>query len=638
MGSTLSSLNHYARLLHYAARHWAGWVLIIAVTLLSTGCAVLQPWPLKILVDHVLGQQPMPAELAHGAAYLPVTDNPLGLLTWVVLAGLGIFVLNGAVSVVLTWAWVRVGQRMVYDLADDLFARIQRRSLLFHSRNAVGDSMGRIMEDSWCLHTVVATLLFNPGYAVITIAGMVALMTRLNFELTMIALAVAPVMVWSSFLFGRSLKTAAKQQREAESRLQAHVQQTLAGFMVVQACAQEERESRRLRRFANAVIIAHQRSVVTTNFQKLGSGLCTSLGTAAVLWVGARLVFSGHLSIGSLLLFLSYLVALQTQMKAFTGMHSALQSAGASIDRVFEVLQPEQDVPDPPNAPALPPVRGHIRFENVTFGYEPDYPVLRDVSLEVQPGQTVAIVGPTGAGKSTLVSLVPRFFDPWQGRVTVDGHDLRQVRLRSVRSQASLVLQEPCLFYFTIAENNANGRHDDNRAEIEAAARAANAHDFIERLPEGYDTVLGERGTTLSGGERQRLAIARALLKDAPVLILDEPTSALDAKTERLLLEALERLKQGRTTFIIAHRLSTIRGADQIVVLKDGAIIETGTHAELLARNGLYSRLHRIQAGQRRRSFERRQARDRRRSSGPLPGEERRRGSRRESAERRHAR
>ena len=295
------------------------------------------------------------------------------------------------------------------------------------------------------------------------------------------------------------------------------------------------------------------------------------------------------------MIFVAYLASLQTQMKTFAGAYTALQTQRASIDRVLEVLDAPSEVADKPGVTPPETVRGHVQFDHVTFGYEPGRPVLRDVSFEVRPGQAIAIVGPTGAGKSTLVNLIPRFFDPSDGRVLLDGRDLRDLPLRYLREHVALVMQEPFLFPFTVAENIAFGRPDAPREEIEAAARAANAHSFIEKLPKSYDTPLGQRGATLSGGERQRLSIARALLKNAPILILDEPTSALDAETEQSVMQAIERLMRGRTTFIIAHRLSTVRRADVILVLKDGQVVETGTHDELLARGQGYARLYHTQ-------------------------------------------
>ncbi len=592
-------MKKYGLLLRYIGPYWRGYSLILAVTLLSIAFGLLQPWPMKILVDHVFGQEPLSDTLRHLLGLLPGTETPQGMLAWVALAGLGVFAVDSALDVILTISWIQVGQRMVYDLARDLFANIQRRSLLFHTRNSVGDSMSRITGDSWCAYTIVDALLFKPGYALITLITIIVVMVRLDAGLTLLALAVAPFMTGSSIFFGRPIRAIAQTRRAIESRIHSHVQQTLSGITVVQAFAREDEEHRRFREFTAAAIRVQQRSTVAGSIYNLASGLITTLGTAAILLVGGRHVLEGTLSVGGLLVFLAYLGTLQGQFAVLSGIYSTLQGASASVDRVLEVLGTGREVADRPGAAALPPVGGHVRFEGVVAGYEPGRPVLRGVTLEARPGETVAIVGATGAGKSTLVGLLPRFADPWRGRVTIDGHDLRDVRLRSLRDQVALVLQEPFLFPLTVAENIAYGRPAATRAEVEAAARAANAHPFIARLPDGYDTVVGERGATLSGGERQRLAIARALLKDAPILILDEPTSALDAATEALLLEALARLMAGRTTFIIAHRLSTIRDADRIVVLHDGRVAEAGSHHELLAQGGAYARLHHLQSGER---------------------------------------
>lgn len=574
-----------------------GWALIFVVSILGAVFGMLQPWPMKVLVDHILGDVPMSPALATIVSALPGAGSAYGLLAWVVAGGLVIFAVNSVVEVVSTVGWVRVGQRMVYDVGLDLFSHIQRRSLLFHTRSTVGDLLNRVMGDCWCVNSVVNSLILTPIQALTLVAGVTTVMAKMDIPLTLLSLSVAPFMAVISASLGKPIRTAAKHGREVQSRIQAHVQQTLSGIPVVQAFAQEDREHRRFLEFAGQAIQASQRVTLVTSVYNLGSGLIVTMGTALVLWVGAQRVIAGDLTVGGLLVFLAYLTSLQAQFKKLTNIYGTLQRTNASMDRVMEELETPLEIHDRPGAFELEKVEGAVQMREITFGHEPDRPTLKNVSLDVEPGQTLAIVGPTGAGKSTLVSLVPRFFDPWSGAVRVDGRDIRDVTVRSLRGQIGIVLQEPFLFRASIAENIALSRPGAARHEIEAAARDANAHPFIEQMPEGYDTMLGDRGATLSGGERQRLSIARALLRNAPILILDEPTSALDARTEALLLEALNRLMRRRTTLIIAHRLSTVRSADCIIVLDDGVIVERGSHEALLAREGRYAALYRSQFG-----------------------------------------
>jgi len=588
-------MHKYKHTVAYARPHWPLVLLLFLLTMVAAAATALQPLPLKLLADYVLDQAPLPPALASIFRAFSWQATPQTILCLAALGGLALFALTSLLDAVLTCAWTFAGRRMVYDLAQDLFARLQRRSLLFHSRNSVGDVLSRITGDSWCVYQVIDTLLFAPWHALLITLAMIFIMARMDLRLTLIALATAPLMAAVSLLAGKPLRAAAKLKREIESGLQSHVQQTLAGMPVVQAFAQEEREHHRFREFADASIRVQQRTVLIGSFNSLSSGLVTTVGSGLIVWLGALHVLDHRITVGTLIIFVFYLNNLQEQFKTLAGVYTTLQSLSANVDRVNAVLDAQPEVQDHPGAVPLPPVRGEVRIDAVTFGYEPGQPVLHEVSLEARPGQTIAIVGPTGAGKSTLVSLIPRFNDPWSGRVLIDGHDLREVQLKTVRGQVALMLQEPFLFPFSIAENIAYGSPEAKPPEIEAAARAANAHNFITRLPEGYQTVLGEYGATLSGGERQRLAIARALLKNAPILILDEPTSALDAETEHLLIEALVRLMKGRTTFIIAHRLSTIRRADLILVLQDGRVVERGTHDELLARGEHYAHLHKLQ-------------------------------------------
>jgi ATP-binding cassette subfamily B protein len=579
------------RLLRYALKYPGAWGLIILATLGGTALSALQPWPVQVLVDHVLKGLPMAPAVAKLAAWLPGAGTLSGQVGWIAVAGLVFFLAGNLLDTVMTISWLRAGQQTVYDLAADLFARLQRRSLVFHSRTRVGDLLGRVTADSWCVYRLIDALLLTPGQALVGIALMLAIMWRMDVRLTLVALAAAPVMAMSTYLLARKIRRSAKSRREIESQIQSHLQQALTGIAVVQAFAQEERELDRFTDLASAAVRFKQRNVLWTNVGSLWAGLVTTIGLAAVLLIGADDVLAGKLTVGRLLVFVAYLNGLHGRMRTLAGTSAGLQALSAESDRVLEVLDSEPEVRDRPGAKSIGPVRGDVRVEAVQFGYEPGNLVLHDVSLTAAAGQTIALVGPTGAGKSTLMGLLPRFFDPWQGRILLDGQDLRDIKLADLRRNVSLVLQEPFLFPLSIAQNIAYGRPGASIAEIEQAAIAANAAEFIEQLSDRYDTVIGERGATLSGGQRQRLAIARALLKDAPLLLMDEPTSSLDTVTEAQLLEALRRLRQGRTTFVIAHRLSTVREADQILVLESGRIVQRGTHAELIVQPGLYATL-----------------------------------------------
>ena len=580
----------------YALRRWRGLVAVLATMVAKIALDLLKPWPMKVLVDHALGNQPLPPALAALVASWPGGGSPEALISWSVAATVVLFLAGWALSVAVSYANIGFGQRMVYDLATDVFSHLQRLSLKFHARQSVGDSIRRVTTDCGCVSVIVKDAALPFVAALVTFGAMAAIMWRLEPRLTVVSMIAAPWLVLVLRRYMQPMLDRSYAQQEAEARIYEVVERQLSSIPVVQAFRQEAVGDRVLSQTTDtAVRAAADSAIVGLKFRAL-TGLGTALGTAAILWVGAQSVLEGRLTVGGILVFLAYLAALYGPLETLMYAPSTTQGAVGSARRVLEILDTKREVEDRRHAIIVPRLRGHLRIEHVTYGYEEAQPILRDVSLEIRPGETVALIGPTGAGKSTLAGLVPRFYDPWSGRVTVDGVDLRDLQLKNLRSQVAVVLQDPFLLPTSIAENIAYGRPTATHAEIELAARAANAHDFIQRLPEGYDTIVAERGATLSGGERQRLSVARALLKDAPILILDEPTSAMDAVTEALLLEALQRLMKGRTTLMIAHRISTVARADRILVLEGGAIVETGTPVELRRRGGIYARYHALQA------------------------------------------
>ena len=555
----------------------------------SALASLLTPWPLKFLVDYVLSEVPLP----EGLSWVPGAGSPVVLIAYAALGSLALFAAATGLDVASTMLWVRVGQGMVYELAADTFAALQRRSMKFHQRYPLGETMNRVMGDSWVVHSVVGEVLFKPLQHALLLAGMAALVVHMNARLALIALGLVPFIALASLLNRKRLLVTGEHHRRIEGELHSHLHQTLSGMPVIQAFGQENRVVEQFDALAAASVAAEQRKTVVNRVNALASGTVNTLGNGLVLFLGAKLTLSGGMSVGELLVFVSYLKRLQSSLTSMASIYPALRSMRPRMDRVLDVLDPEEEVPDGPLL--IGRVRGHVRFENVRFRYDKGAPALDGVSFEARPGETVALVGATGAGKSTIANLLMRFYDPQDGRVLLDDLDLRMLKLQGVREQIAYVPQEAYLFQASIADNIGHGNPDADPIMIEAAARLANVHDFIMTLPAGYDPVVGGRVATMSGGQRQRVAIARAILKDAPVLILDEPTSALDAQTEALLMTGLEHLMEGRTTLVIAHRLSTIRRADRIVVLDQGRVVETGTHRELIAARGFYARLHSLQ-------------------------------------------
>ena len=569
--------------------------MVVGAVALLSAAEVLVPFPLKILVDNVLGDEPTPGALNDVLGALPGPDGTQGLLLLVCLAIVLIFIVSTAAEMVSTVATTRLGQRMTFALAADLFLHLQRLSPRFHSRRPVGDTIARVTGDTYGVQGLVTGVLPQVLQSLITLTAMFTIMVQLSPQLTLLALGVVPFQVLAIRVFGGPMRDRSRRRRDLEGSLLSVVQQTLTAVHAVQAFTREAIEHSRFRAQADRTVLAYVREVLAATWFQLFAGLATAVGTAGIFYLGAQLALDGTVTVGTVLVFLAYLAALYGPLNSIAYTASGFQEARAQLDRVMEVLEQAPDVQDSPTARDARVRFGRIRYENVTFGYEEARAAVKGVSFEIEPGETVAIVGPTGAGKSTLVNLLVRFFDPLSGRVLLDGEDLRDLRIGSLRRQVAMVLQEPFIFPFTVAENIAYGRPRASLEEVVAAAKAAGADEFIRLLPEGYGTVIGERGATLSGGEQQRLSIARAFLKDAPVLVLDEPTSALDARTEAALLDALEHLSAERTTLIIAHRLSTIRNADRVLVMDAGEIVEQGRHLELIAVEGLYATLYRQQ-------------------------------------------
>jgi ATP-binding cassette, subfamily B, bacterial len=564
----------FLRLLHQARPFWLHVVGILLLSLLSTPLALLVPLPLKIAVDSVLGSHPLPGFLN---ALLPEAIGRSELAILLVAAGLlvGIALLSQLQSLASLVLSTYTGEKLVLAFRARLFRHVQRFSLLYHDSRGTTDSIFRIQYDAPAIRWVTVEGTIPIITAVVTLTAMIYVTARIEPQLALVALGVTPFLYLATRISGRRLRTQWGEVQEVESGTLSVVQEVLGAVRVVKAFGQEEREEERFVHYARKGMWGNIRLAITQGSFSLLLGVTTAVGTAAVLFIGIGHVRSGSLTLGELLLVMGYLAQLYTPLETLSLKIADVQFSLASAERTFALLDETPDVIDTPHALPLGAASGALAFRDVGFSYDGRRPALQDISFTVEPGMRVGIVGHTGSGKTTLVSLITRFYDPTTGQVLLDGVDLREYRLADLRNQFSMVLQEPVLFSTSIAENIAYARPDASKEDVVAAARAANAHDFIVHLPNAYATQVGERGMSLSGGERQRISLARAFLRNAAILILDEPTSALDTRTESDVMEAVERLMHERTTFIIAHRLSTLERCDQLLVLENGRLVPT---------------------------------------------------------------
>lgn len=581
----MTSWRH--RLAGYASPHKGSIALIVGLTLVDAALNVIKPWPLKLIVDSVLADEPFPAAAAWIAEWSR-SMTPAAIVAWLAAGTVFLFIASWAARMARGYVQSGVSSRMVYALGADVFAHLQRLSLRYHTGKAAGDLVKRVTTDSQCVRELIFEVWVPLLTSMTNLAFMFFIMWRLDPTLTLIALCAAPGLVFCIRLFSKPMKDSKYEEMTLQGQVSAQAEQVLTALPIVQAFDRQQHEDERFAELTNRTGRAFMRTIASQVRFRASAGTVTAIGRAAIMIIGGVRVLEGDLTVGGLLVILSYLASLYAPLENLAQVSTGYASSAAGSKRLLEVLDANDVVEESPNAiplPRLSPSRsGHIAFEGITFGYKPDAPaILHNVSLEARPGETIALVGATGSGKSTLASLIPRLYDPWSGVVRFDGHDVRDLKLDSLRSQIAIVHQEPFLLPLSIAENIAYASPGATREEVIAAAITARADEFIRRLPHGYDTVIGERGATLSGGERQRLSVARALLKNAPVLILDEPTSALDAVTEAALLEGIDRLADGRTTFLITHRPSTIRRADRVIRLENGHALETSHGVETIA-------------------------------------------------------
>jgi len=559
---------------------------------------LLTPWPLKIVLDNVLGQKHIKS---HGwlDAVIQRTagHGAMQILEFACIAVLAIAVLDAICTYGDKYITTSVGQWVTHDLRSRLYAQVQRLSLTYHDQNQTGDLISRVTTDIDAVQTFIVSGMLTMLVDIVTVLGMIGIMFYLNWQLTLIALIVVPPLFAIVYTYTRKVKKASRDVRKHESKLLSVVQEVLGSIRVVKAFAREDYEIHRLEGESLETVEASLKARALKARLVPIVTIVTGIGTCAVLYFGGKSAvdYKYGLTGGGIYLFITYIRSMYKPMQDISKAMDSYTKADVGYERIQEVLSNKNEMCDVPGARDLPPIKGQISIEHVDFWYTEDQPVLKDVNISVEPGKTIALVGPTGSGKTTIVNLIARFYDPIHGVVKIDGYDIKQVKQESLRRQIGFVLQDTVLFSGTIWENIAYGRPDASHSDIVKAAEAANAMEFIDKLPDKFGAVVGERGLTLSGGQRQRIAIARAIVRNSPILILDEPSSGLDAGSEQLVFEALDRLMVGKTSIVIAHRLSTIRDASCIYVVQDGGVVQSGTHEELLQREGEYKTLYDIQ-------------------------------------------
>jgi len=574
--------------------HWVSLALALLAVIGETLADILEPWPIKIVIDNVLQEKKLGRWAA--AVVAQIGDDKIAILAFALAAVILIAVLGAVSSYSEKYLTTTVGQWVAHDLRLMLYHRIQRLSLIEHGESRTGDMISRVTSDIDAVQDFINSALLGFVVNILTLVGMIGVMVYINWRFAIVALSVAPVLGLVVYFYTRRIKKASRAVRKKESELLSGVAEALSSIQVIQAFAREDYEQRRFnsdsRQSVQAALEARSMKAKLSPIVDV----IAAVGTCMVLGYGARLVLSGQLQTGELIVFLLYLGKTYKPMRDLTKLTNVVSKASIALERIQEVMSSESRVTDMPTAREAPIFKGDVEFDRVSFSYGSDIQILKDVSFHIEPGQVAAIVGPSGTGKTTVASLIPRFFDPQSGQIKIDGIDVRNFTLKSLRDQVSFVLQDTLLFSGTIWENIAYGKPDaDPMATIEAAQQAQ-AHDFIMAMPNGYATMVGERGATLSGGQRRRIAIARAIVRDTPILILDEPTAGLDAASEQAVVQALDHLMKNRTCIVIAHHLGTIRHADVIFVVKDAEVVERGTHETLMALGGVYARLNEIQA------------------------------------------